>query len=699
MAVARCDIDSLRALMRESRISALVVPSEDPHQSEYSCGAFSRREAVSAFTGSAGVAAVTLKHGSALSTDGRYFLQAEMQLDAAEWELLRFGEKGVPTIGEWLAQKLECGESVGIDPAVHSVDNAVKLRKELAAGGVELRLLDGENLVDAVLGDAREPLPTAAMRVHALEHAGLSVCEKLELVRGEMREEGAGVLLLSTLDEVAWIFNTRGQDVPHCPVTLSYALIGLDFARLFVDERKVTAEVRAHLSDASVEVHPYGACAAQLQALVAEGKRAWLDAATGSAGMQAAAETGASTWSDGCGGDEPAAKKRRAGSGAAGSDPGVAMVTKRSPVIKLKSRKNPAELKGMRECHLRDATALCRFFAWLGERIAAGDEGLDEGSASDKLLEERQSLAGFLDTSFDTIAGDGPNGAIIHYRAEKATCRKLKAGDVFLLDSGAQYEDGTTDITRTTFLGEGMPDAHVRRCFTLVLKGHIALDTAVFPEGTPGFAVDSFARHALWRAGLDYRHGTGHGVGAALNVHEGPQSISPRWYNKSPLEDGMIVSNEPGYYEQDAFGIRIENLVSIEEADTPCTFGDKKFLCFKKLTFVPLQTKMIDVSLLTADEADWVDAYQAQVRAKVRHATRGGRRTAHPLVTRARADSRPCALPYELQIQPLLTRPTDADAQRYLVEHTQPLDRKGLGTRSATGGQPQLASAEPMATS
>ena len=663
-----CDLAALRAALRSAGVTALVIPSEDPHQSEYSCGAHARREYVTGFTGTAGVAAVTLDK-AALSTDGRYFLQASMQLDTSQWQLLRFGEPNVPTIGEWLCEQLSPGDRVGIDPELHSAESAENLRKELEAAGIELALLDS-NPVDEVWGAKRPPMPDAQLRVHAERFAGLGVAQKLDKVRSEMAKEKAEVLLLSTLDEVAWIFNLRGDDVPHNPVAYAYGLIGKGFARLFVDAGKVTEEVSAHLAAAGVEVHPYGECAAQLKMCVGEGQRPWVDAATGSAGMMAAAEQGAKQQSaeqevtegraagaDASGGGgacgtegEPRAKKPRRAVGSA-------VLTKRSPVITLKSHKNDVELAGMRACHLRDGAALCRFFAWLEGAVARGEE-LDECSVSDRLEQERQALDGFITTSFDTIAGDGPNGAIVHYRARKATCRKLKAGDVFLLDSGGQYEDGTTDVTRTVFLGDGEPSDHVRRCFTLVLKGHIALDTLVFPEGTPGFAIDAFARHALWRAGLNYLHGTGHGVGAALNVHEGPQSISPRWNNKSGIEAGMICSNEPGYYEEGAFGIRIENLVSVQVAKTPCQFGGKPYLCFEKLTFVPLQAKLIDVTLLTKDEADWVDAYQARVKAK---------------------------------LEPLLGGGVGGDsaAKAWLVASTAPLDRSpGVGSRSATAGGP-----------
>ena len=383
---------------------------------------------------------------------------------------------------------------------------------------------------------------------------------------------------------------------------------------------------------------------------------AWLDPSTASAALFAAAESGAEARAAA----EYARAKKARGPGVAVPAEDVreaAIVRRQSPASLRKALKNEAELAGMRACHLRDGAAVVRFLKWLGDAVDAG-EALDECSVSDRLEAERRAAGGYKSLSFDTIAGCGPNGAIIHYRAEPESCRALAAGDMFLLDSGAQYEDGTTDVTRTMFLGSGEPDARHRRCFTAVLKGNIAVDTAVYPEGTPGCALDVLARGALWRAGLNYLHGTGHGVGAALNVHEGPQSISPRFGNLTPLEAGMVLSNEPGYYEDGAFGIRIENLLVVREMKTENNFGGKAFFGFERLTHIPIQKALIDTSMLTPDEANWVDTYHADVRER---------------------------------LAPLLQSADDAEALAFLEEATAPLDRVGLG--EASGARAEFVAA------
>ena len=442
-------------------------------------------------------------------------------------------------------------------------------------------------------------------------------------------------------------------------------------------------------------VRPYATACGDLRDLARSGARAWLDPSTASAALFAAAEAGAAARA---GAAFARAKKARGNvgyeskEGAEAAAAEEAVLRAPSPVALAKALKNDAELAGMHACHARDGAAVVRFLSWLQGAVDAG-EALDECSVADVLEGFRAKDPLFRSLSFDTIAGAGPNGAIIHYRAEPSSCRGLRAGELFLLDSGAQYEDGTTDVTRTVQLGSGAADPFHSACFTAVLKGNIALDSAIFPEGTPGFALDSFARQALWRAGLDYRHGTGHGVGAALNVHEGPQSISPRWGNTTPLQSGMVLSNEPGYYgasarksppsppahmhsstrlptltvrarahthiEDGSFGIRIENLLVVREAKTEHNFGGKTYLGFERLTHIPIQKALIDVALLTTEEADWVDAYHADV--------------------------------YAL-IAPLLEDDEeDASALAFLKEATAPLDREGQG--SAIRGAPALVGA------
>ncbi|KAF2307235.1 hypothetical protein GH714_025641 [Hevea brasiliensis] len=524
-------------------IDAYIIPSQDAHQSEFIAECYMRRAYISGFTGSAGTVVVT-KEQAALWTDGRYFLQAEKQLNSS-WILMRAGNLGVPNTIEWLNDVLPPGAKVGIDP--------------------------------------------------------------------------------------------RGSDAPHSPVMYAYLTVEIDGAKLFVDNSKVTPEVLNHLKNAGVELRPYDAILSEIESLAARGVELWLDPSSVNAAIVNTYKSACDRHLENLGSKNDSMTKIYNGSN--GQSWGPSGVYKASPISLAKALKNPAELQGMRDSHLRDAAALAQFWAWLEEEIHK-DVKLTEVDVADKLLEFRSKQAGFLDTSFDSISGSGANGAIIHYKPEPKSCSIVDSKKLFLLDSGAQYVDGTTDITRTVHFGE--PTAYEKECFTRVLQGHIALDQAVFPENTPGFVLDAFARSFLWKIGLDYRHGTGHGVGAALNVHEGPQSISFRFGNMTPLQKGMIVSNEPGYYEDHAFGIRIENLLHVKEINTPNRFGGMEYLGFEKLTFFPiqyvlssaspniyclqvknlfvvaLQAKMVDVSLLSASEVNWLNDYHSQVWEKVR---------------------------------------------------------------------------------
>ncbi|XP_022010997.1 aminopeptidase P2 isoform X2 [Helianthus annuus] len=396
----------------------------------------------------------------------------------------------------------------------------------------------------------------------------------------------------------------RGNDVPHSPVMYAYLIVETDSAKLFVDNSKVTHEVMDYLKKAGIELRSYEAILSEIESLAARGAHLWLDTSSVNAAIS-------STYATACDKYLERLSSKKKGYNLSG---GPTALYKSSPISIAKAIKNHAELEGMRNSHLRDAAALAEFWSWLEEEINK-DVSLTEVEVADKLLEFRASQAGFVDTSFDTISGSGANGAIIHYKAEADSCSVVDKQKLFLLDSGAQYLDGTTDITRTVHFGE--PSERQKECFTRVLQGHIALDQAVFPENTPGFVLDAFARASLWKVGLDYRHGTGHGVGAALNVHEGPQSISFRFGNMTPLLKGMIISNEPGYYEDHAFGIRIENLLFVKEVNTPNRFGGNTYIGFEKLTFVPIQTKLIDLTLLSAAEIDWLNDYHSQVWEKV----------------------------------------------------------------------------------
>ncbi|XP_020212955.1 aminopeptidase P2 [Cajanus cajan] len=592
------------------QIDAYIVPSQDAHQSEFIAECYTRRAYISGFTGSAGTAVVT-KDKAALWTDGRYFLQAEKQL-SSNWILMRAGNAGVPTASEWLNEVLAPGGRVGIDPFLFTSDAAEELKGAISKKNHELIYLYNSNLVDEIWKESRPKLPNNPVRVHDLKYAGLDVATKLSSLRSELDGVGTSAIIISMLDEIAWLLNLRGSDIPHSPVVYAYLIVEIGGAKLFIDDSKITEEVSDHLKKADIEIRPYNSVISEVERLAAQGSSLWLDTSSVNAAIVNAYSAACDryNWS----------RKSKHKTRTNGFDGSIEhsdipfAVHRASPVSLAKAIKNESELEGMQDCHLRDAAALAQFWDWLETEITQ-DRVVTEVEVADKLLEFRSKQAGFLDTSFDTISGSGPNGAIIHYKPEPESCSFVDANKLFLLDSGAQYVDGTTDITRTVHFGK--PTTREKECFTRVLQGHIALDQSVFPENAPGFVLDAFARSFLWKVGLDYRHGTGHGVGAALNVHEGPQSISHRFGNLTPLVKGMIVSNEPGYYEDHAFGIRIENLLYVRNVETPNRFGGIEYLGFEKLTYVPIQIKLVDLSLLSAAEVDWLNNYHSLVWEKV----------------------------------------------------------------------------------
>ncbi|XP_077213779.1 metallopeptidase M24 family protein [Tasmannia lanceolata] len=599
-------------------IDAYIIPSQDAHQSEFIAECFMRRAYITGFTGSAGTAVVT-KDKAALWTDGRYFLQAEKQLNS-NWVLMRAGNFGVPTTSEWLNDVLAPGCKIGIDPFLFSSDAAEELKEVISKKNHELVYLYDCNLVDEIWKDSNPKPPMKPLRVHDIRYAGIDVLSKLSSLRSELVEAGSTAIVISMLDEVAWLLNVRGNDVPHSPVAYAYLIVEISGAKLFIENTKVTQEVMSHLKDSGVELRPYGAILSEIESLAAQGANVWLDTSSVNAAIVSAYKSACyrylgrlgNTNKSKAGRDKSVTIQTWGGSNIPIEGP--AGVYRVSPVTQAKAVKNHAEIEGMQNSHLRDAAALAEFWAWLEQEILSSVE-LTEVEVADKLHEFRAKQAGFLDTSFDTISGYGANGAIIHYKPDPKNCSVMGDKNLFLLDSGGQYVDGTTDITRTVHFGQ--PTLRQKECFTRVLQGHIALDQAVFPENTPGFVLDVLARSFLWKIGLDYRHGTGHGVGAALNVHEGPQSISFRYGNMTGLQKGMIISNEPGYYEDHSFGIRIENLLCVKEVDTPNCFGGIGFLGFEKLTFVPIQSKMINLSLLSSDEINWLNDYHSQVWEKV----------------------------------------------------------------------------------
>ncbi|KAF8970449.1 Creatinase/aminopeptidase [Flammula alnicola] len=575
----------LRELMKSKDvgIQAFVVPSEDQHSSEYLAHCDERRAFISGFNGSAGCAIVTLDKAY-LFTDGRYFLQAGKQLDQ-NWTLMKQGLPDVPTWQEFLHKNLEPKTKIGIDPTLITASDAESLNKQLSVKSSELISLPN-NLVDAIWKD-RPSRP--ANKVFCLDekYSGQSHLDKVTKVREELEKKKAKAIIVTMLDEVAWLFNLRGSDIDFNPVFFSYAVITTDKVILFIESEQLSDSARKYLGE-HVEIKPYGAFFDYLKGLAATlDLKGDFKILLGDKASLAVAETlGQDTY---------------------------AIV--RSPITDLKAIKNETELEGFRQSHIRDGAALARYFAWLEEQLNNGAE-INESQASDKLEKFRSELDLFQGLSFTTISSTGPNGAIIHYSPDPNDCDIIKKDQIYLCDSGGQYLDGTTDVTRTWHFGT--PTDEEKRAFTRVLQGHISIDTAIFPAGTTGYIIDSFARRALWQDGLDFRHGTGHGVGHFLNVHEGPHGIGTRIaLNNSPLKAGMTVSNEPGYYADGRFGIRIENIVLVREAKTPNNFGDKGYLGFENVTLCPIHKKLVDTSLLTEQEKSWLNSYHAETFEKV----------------------------------------------------------------------------------
>ncbi|CAL1708592.1 unnamed protein product [Somion occarium] len=578
-------LEALRSLMSSSEhnVTAMVIPSEDQHMSEYIAACDERRAYISGFNGSAGTVIVTLKDAF-LFTDGRYFLQAEKQLDS-NWTLMKSGLPDVPTWQEFLSKNLEKHSRIGIDPTLITAADAESLETSLKAKESHLVSLT-DNLVDFIWED-RPPRPANKVFPLDVKYSGESHQDKLKRLREELNKKPYKAMVVNMLDEVAWLFNLRGSDIDFNPVFFAYAVVTHDNSLLFVNTSQVDDVVRTHLGD-PVQIKPYDEFFPYLRGLGGEVDLSdELQVLVGDKCNLAIVE---------------AIGRER-------------ITILRSPIADFKAIKNETEIEGFRQCHIRDGAALTRYFAWLEEQLNSGTQ-LNESQAADKLEEFRSELDLFRGLSFTTISSTGPNGAVIHYSPDPADCSIIQKEQIYLCDSGAQFLDGTTDVTRTWHFGN--PTDEEKRAFTRVLQGHIAIDTAIFPNGTTGYIIDSWARRPLWEDGLDYRHGTGHGVGHFLNVHEGPQGIGVRIaYNSTALKSGMTVSNEPGYYADGRFGIRIENIVIVRDAQTPNNFGNKGYLKFEHVTLSPIHKKLIDASLLTAAERSWLDAYHAEVLDKV----------------------------------------------------------------------------------
>jgi Xaa-Pro aminopeptidase len=569
---------ALREQLKFDRLDGFVVPLTDEHMSEY-VGSYAQRLAwLTGFEGSAG-SAVVLPEEAAIFVDGRYTLQVRSQVDGKDWSYQSVPETSVT---EWLKDHAPKGARIGYDPWLHTRDWVKKAKEALASRGAELVPV-GENPIDKIWRD-RPQASKAKLIVQPDQYAGKSAAEKRTDIAEWLEKHDADAAVLSALDSIAWAFNVRGQDVTHTPVALAYAIVNKDgTADLFVAGDKVGPDVRQHLGN-GVRLHErydFENALAQLA-----GKAVVVDPERAVAAIFDALEKA-----------------------------GAKIIPLRDPTILPKALKNPVEIAGQKAAQTRDGAVIARFLHWIDQEAPKGD--VDELKASDKLEGLRRENPELRDLSFDSISGAGPNGAIVHYRSSEKTNRKLEKGTLYLIDSGGQYVDGTTDITRTVPIGT--PTDEMRDRFTRVLKGHIAVATAVFPKGTRGTQLDSFARRPLWDAGLDYAHGTGHGVGSFLAVHEGPQRIAPVTSSQSggdePLAAGMIISNEPGYYKTGEYGIRIENLVLV--VDKHIEGEEKEMLGFETLTFAPIDRRLIVKEMLSREEIDWLNGYHAQVLAKI----------------------------------------------------------------------------------
>jgi Xaa-Pro aminopeptidase len=563
-------LTALRAELARRGIAGFIVPRADEHQGEYVPAQAQRLAWLTGFTGSAGLA-IVLTETAAVFVDGRYTLQAAAQVDGALYQHRHVSEQPP---AEWIAANLEPGQALGYDPWLHTMPELDRYRAAAEKAGGRLVPLDG-NPIDAVWTDRPGP-PLARVEKHDLAFAGESAEAKRARVAESLAGAGIEATVLTAPDSIAWLLNIRGGDVEHTPLPLSFAIVRRDKSvELFIEPRKLAPSLAAHLGNA-VSVAPPDQFGPALGRLA--GKRVLVDPAS------------AASWIIDRLGAARAEVQR-------GPD----------PCLLPKACKNAVEIEGARRAHRRDGVALARFFAWLSQQ-----NGIGEIAASDRLEAFRREGEHFRDLSFPTISGAGPNGAIVHYRATPATERHLEPGSLYLVDSGAQYLDGTTDVTRTVAIGTPTPEMCDR--FTRVLKGHIALASCRFPKGTTGSQLDALARYALWQAGLDFDHGTGHGVGSYLGVHEGPHRIS-KIANPQPLLPGMIVSDEPGYYKTGAYGIRIENLVLVQPVEI--AGGEREMLGFETLTLAPIDRTLIDPGLLGEEERAWIDRYHERVRAEL----------------------------------------------------------------------------------
>ena len=567
-------IAALRAELEQRGLEGFIIPHSDEYQNESLPPSAQRLYWVTGFTGSAGCA-IVLKDRASIFVDGRYTLQVGEQVDTGVLTVRHLIEE--PPY-RWLERELAFGDRFGYDPRLHTSDNITRLEKACASAGARLVACD-TNPVDAIWSNRPAP-PAGMVSLHAPEYAGEAAADKLTRLRRELEHDRVDMLVMTQPESIAWLLNIRGADIVHTPVPLCYAIVPAmaeEKPRLFIEPRKLDGKVRQELGKVAT-LHEEGELAAALAELKARDLTIRLD-------PMVAAHWFAQQLTGGL---------ARIQNGA-------------DPCVMMKARKNATEISGARAAHIRDGAAMARFLCWFDREVPRG--GIDEITAVQRLEAYRVETGQIKDLSFDTISASGPNGAIVHYRVTHASNRQLRNNSLYLVDSGAQYLDGTTDVTRTIAIGQ--PSDEMRDRYNRVLKGHIAIATARFPIGTTGTQLDPFARRALWDAGIDYDHGTGHGVGSYLSVHEGPARIAKT--QSVALEQGMILSNEPGYYKAGEYGIRIENLVLVREP-VEIKQGEYPLLSFETLTMVPIDTRPIAPGLLTPQEIQWVDAYHEQVR-------------------------------------------------------------------------------------
>jgi Xaa-Pro aminopeptidase len=581
---AAARLSALRTVLQSSGLDGFIVPKGDEFQNEYVPAYADRLAWLTGFTGSAG-AAVILEDKAVLLADSRYTLQAKAQVSEALYAV-----ELVPktSLSSWVGANARQGAVIGYDPALHTLAGFKALREEAAKKGFKLKACS-RNPVDRIW-KTRPAEEHAPVFVHDESFAGESAKAKLDRVKKAIEEKGAAGLLVCAPDAVAWLFNIRGHDVIHTPLPLVRAFVpATGDPVIFTSPGHVTPANKEAVEQLA-EIADLASLSKIFPGVAGPGAKIMIDPALATLKVAAAV------------------KRSKA-----------KLIEAPDPCMLFKAKKNKTELQGARNAHVRDGAALCRFLAWLDAEAPSGT--LDELTASDKLEQFRRETNQLEDLSFDTISGAGSNGAIVHYRATPETNKKLLPGTLYLIDSGGQYRDGTTDVTRTVAIGE--PTNEMRRHCTLVLKGHIGIATARFPAGTRGVDIDGFARRALWAAGLDYGHGTGHGIGSFLSVHEGPQSISRN--GMTALEPGMIVSNEPGYYREGHYGIRLENLCAVTEPEA-IEGGEAPMMGFETLTLAPFDRRLIVPEMLTAEELRWLNTYHARVRSEVAPALKGSER-------------------------------------------------------------------------